>query len=64
MSGGDLTKWMTLWDAFDAATHSSPNLSNIEKFNFLNSLLELATAEAVAGPSLTDVNYTVQQLLY
>ena len=29
--GGDLTKWTTFWDAFDAAVHSNPYLSNIER---------------------------------
>ena len=33
--GGDLTKWTTSWDTFDAAVHSNPHLSNIEKFNYL-----------------------------
>ena len=56
--GGDLTKWTTFWDAFDAAVHSNPHLSNIEKFNYLNSLLESTAAEAVTGLSLTDANYS------
>ena len=56
--GGDLTKWTTFWDAFDAAVHSNPVLSNIERFNYLNSLLDSAAAEAVAGLSLTDANYS------
>ena len=56
--GGDLTKWKTFWDAFDAAVHSNPHLSNIEKFNYLNSLLDGTAAEVVAGMSLTDVNYS------
>ena len=56
--GGDLTKWTTFWDAFDAAVHSNRHLSNIEKFNYLNSLLESTAAEAVTGLSLTDANYS------
>ena len=56
--GGDLTKWTTFWDAFDAAVHSNPVLSNIERFNYLNSFLDSTAAEAVAGLSLTDANYS------
>ena len=55
--GGDLTKWTTFWDAFDAAIHSNPLLTNIERFNYLNNLLESTAADAVAGLSLTDANY-------
>ena len=55
--GGDLTKWTTFWDAFDAAIHSNPHLTNIERFNYLNNLLESTAADAVAGLSLTDANY-------
>ena len=46
--GGDLTKWTTFWDAFDAAVHSNPVLSNFERFNYFNSLLDSTAAEAVA----------------
>ena len=49
-------KWTTFWDALDAAVHSNPHLANIEKFNYLNSLLDLSAAEALAGLSLTDTN--------
>ena len=46
---------MTFWDAFDAAVHSNPHLSNIKKFNYLNSLLDSTAAEAVAEMSLTEL---------
>ena len=36
---------------------SNPDLSNIEKFNYLSSLLENTAREAIAGLSLTDANY-------
>ena len=61
--GGDLTKWMTFWDAFYAAVHSNPHLSNIEKFNYLNSLLESTAAEAVTGLSLTYANYSAAVII-
>ena len=54
---GDLTKWMTFWDIFNSSIHSNPTLSNVDKFNYLSSLLESSAAEAIAGLSLTDANY-------
>ena len=46
---GDLTKWMTFWDTFKSAVHKNSTLSSIDKFNYLNSLLESAAAEAITG---------------
>ena len=54
---GDLTKWMTFWDTFESAVHNNPTLTSIDKFNYLNSLLESAAAEAIAGLTLTSANY-------
>lgn len=54
---GDLTRWVTFWDSFDASIHSNPSLSNVDKFNYLNSFLESTAAESVAGLTLTSANY-------
>ena len=54
---GDLTKWVTFWDSFDSSIHSNPSLSNVDKFNYLNSFLESTAAESVAGLTLTSANY-------
>ena len=37
---GDLTTWTTFWDSFESAVHNNPDLSCIDKFNYLHSLLE------------------------
>ena len=55
--GGDLTKWVTFWDSFDSSIHSNPTLSNVDKFNYLNSFLESIAAESIAGLTLTSANY-------
>ena len=55
--GRDLTKWATFWDSFDSAIHRNPNLSDIDKFNYLNSYLESTATEAIAGLTLTSANY-------
>ena len=54
---GDLMKWMTFWDTFESAVHNNATLSSIDKFNYLNSMLESAAAEAIAGLTLTSANY-------
>ena len=55
--GGELTKWTTFWDTFESAVHRNPVLSDIDKFNYLTSLLESAASEAIAGLTLTAANY-------
>ena len=54
---GDPSKWLPFWDTFKASVHDNKNLSPIDKFGYLNSLLERSAAEAVAGLSLTASNY-------
>ena len=55
---GELTKWTTFWDTFESAVHNNPVLTNIDKFSYLNSLLESTASEAIAGLTLTSANYT------
>ena len=55
--GGDLTKWTTFWDTFESAVHNNPTLTSIDKFNYLNSLLESVASEAISGLTLTSPNY-------
>ena len=55
--GGDLTQWTSFWESFESAVHKDEELSDIEKFNYLNSLLERSAREAVAGLALTAANY-------
>ena len=37
---GDLTTWITFWDSYKAAIHENSSLSDIDKFNYLRSLLQ------------------------
>ena len=55
--GGDLTKWTSFWESFESAVHDNVELSDIEKFNYLTSLLERSARDAVSGLSLTATNY-------
>ena len=54
---GKPTRWMTFWDTFKPAVHKNPALTMINKFSYLNSLLESTASEAIAGVTLTPANY-------
>ena len=54
---GNITTWTTFWDSFESAIDSSPGLSEIDKFNYLRSLVENSAAEAISGLTLTSDNY-------
>ena len=44
-------------DSFNAAVHQNPRLSEVEKFNYLKSLLQSQAANSMSGFSLTGENY-------
>lgn len=54
---GDLTKWTTFWDSYESAVHSNGDLTNVEKFNYLRSLLERTPHDAITGLTLSSANY-------
>lgn len=55
---GDPGQWLTFWDSFRSAVHENPELHNIDKFNYLKSLLGGSAAATIAGLPLTNDNYT------
>ena len=55
---GDLTKWEAFWSTFESSIHLNPTLSAVDKFTYLNSLLEGPAMRAVAGLKLSAGNYT------
>ncbi len=48
---------MPFWDSYRAAIHDNPELSNIEKFNYLRSLVSHSALDAISGLTLTDSNH-------
>ena len=54
---GDLTTWITFWDSYKAAIHENSSLSDIDKFNYLRSLLQGPALDAMSGLTLTASNY-------
>lgn len=54
---GNLLKWTSFWDSYESAIHRSADLSDVDKFNYLRSLLERNAYEAIAGLTLSSANY-------
>ena len=54
---GDPVKWTSFWDAYQSAVHGNPDLSQVDKFNYLRSLLDHTALDAVAGLTLSEANY-------
>lgn len=56
--GGSILQWPTFWDSFESAVHKNLDLSDVDKFNYLRSLLERTAYDAIAGLTLSSANYT------
>ena len=56
---GSLIGWSPFWDAYKAAIHDNSSLTNVEKFSYLQTLLEGKAKDTVAGLALTEANYSV-----
>ena len=54
---GNVTQWAPFWDSYKTAVYENSALSTIDKFNYLNSLLEGPAARSIQGLSLTADNY-------
>lgn len=54
---GNSVRWTAFWDSFNSAIHSNDRLSEIDKFNYLRSLLEGTAYDAISGLSLSAANY-------
>ena len=54
---GMVLKWPEFYDAFQAAVDSNPNLSGVDKFNYLHSRLEGDALEVIGGMTLTNAIY-------
>ena len=54
---GDLTAWTAFWDSYESSIHNNPSLSDIDRFNYLRSLLEHVALEAISGLPLTSAKY-------
>ena len=53
---GDPLTWQTFWDSFYVTIHANPNLSGVQKFNYLKAQLQADAARTIAGLPLTEAN--------
>ena len=49
-------EWTTFWDSYESSIHRNTQLSDIDKFIYLSSLLEGPAAESISGLRLTAAN--------
>lgn len=54
---GDTLEWQSFWDCFEAAVHSNPCLTGVQKLNYLRAQLLGEASKVVAGFPLTNANY-------
>lgn len=54
---GNLLEWQNFWDSYETAVHCNPTLSEVQKFNYLKSLVEGDAARAISGFAMSNTNY-------
>jgi len=54
---GNPLDWLTFWDSCQAAIHLNPNLSDVQKFNYLKAQLDRDAAKTIDWFSLSDHTY-------
>ena len=54
---GNPIGWHPFWESFESAIHKTTNLNDVDKFQYLKSLLEGSAAETISGLALTSSNY-------
>ena len=54
---GDLITFYPFWESFESTIHNNEQLSAVDKFNYLHSLLDGAAASSIRGLPLTEENY-------
>ena len=56
---GNVKKWHAFWELFESLIHKNSEMSPIDKFNYLSTLLEDETSRAIQGLPLTNANNNV-----
>ena len=54
---GNILEWQSFWDQFSSAIHQKDSISDIDKFNYLNSFLCDSVNATIRSLSLTSENY-------
>ena len=54
---GDVTNWSAFWDSYRSAVYENSSITVVDKFNYLNSLLEGPAARIIQELTLNESNY-------
>ncbi|XP_071153541.1 uncharacterized protein [Mytilus edulis] len=54
---GNIMQWQSFWDSYETSVHENTTLGNVQKFNYLKSLLHDEALKTVTGFALTHANY-------
>ena len=54
---GEVTKWLPFWESFQSAIHKNSDLDDIDKFQYLCSLLHGSALSVISGLTLSSSNY-------
>ncbi len=54
---GDVKNWSAFWDFLKSAVHENTEILKVDKFNYLNSLLEGTALKSIQGLTLTAGHY-------
>ena len=49
---GEVTAWSSFWDSYKVVVHKNAVIMIVDKFNYLNSLLERPAAQTIQGLKL------------
>ncbi len=60
---GNPVYWIAFWDSYESAVHLNSALSDVDKFNYLRSLLEKSAYDAIAGLTLVTKYTEVIEIL-
>ena len=53
----DPKNWQIFWDSFSSAVHKNTSPTNVDKFNYLRSLLDGPALNSITGLPQTELNY-------
>lgn len=59
---GDPKNWQTFWDSFSSVVHKNASLSNVDKFNYLRSLLDGPALNSIRG-KLSSIQFSWSHVL-
>jgi len=54
---GDLLTWQAFWDSYESAIHLNGSMTDVQKFNYLKTMVDGEAGRTIEGFALTNANY-------